>query len=429
MKYLSTEQQRARQLLIARKGGVFLLANLMTPVFAQQSADPVAARTALSGDWGGHRTTLQQRGISIKPRLTLFDQSLLSGDGDHGFEFGGKADVAFGADFGKLGWVDGLSLTVHAEYNFGESSNTAGGTLLPVNTALLFPGLSGANAFDLTSVFFAQRLNDATTLMFGKINMVDIAAGKPFMGGAGIDSFQNIAFVAPPSGMLPPYIFGGILSLRATAANCTFMLYDPKGAVNTSGLEKPFSDGVTTRASVDVPVTFAGLNGHQGFSAAYSTQDGKDFESLGDINLPPTSGGTGIKNSRFHFSYSFDQYLYQSTTNAKEGVGLFGQIGMSDGNPNPLDWGVIVGVGGTGLIPRRTQDTWGVGLFHYSVSSVLQRALPPGLTVADEQGMEIFYEAVVTQYFGVGTNVQIIEPSRGQRDTAIVGGLRARVKF
>jgi len=201
-----------------------------------------------------------------------------------------------------------LSLTVHAEYNFGESANGRGGTLLPVNTALFLPGLNGADAFDLTSVYLAQKFGDSASLMLGKINMVDIAAGKPFMGGAGIDAFQNIAFVAPPSGILPPYIFGGILSIRTAPAGFTFMIYDPNSAVNRSGLEKPFTDGVTFRGSVEIPVVIAGRSGHQGFTAAYSTQDGTDLAGLGDIILPPPGAGTvGIKNDRYYFAYSFDQ--------------------------------------------------------------------------------------------------------------------------
>ncbi len=387
-------------------------------------------RDTLTGDWGGGRTWLQEHGVSLKPRLTQFYQGLTSGDGDHGFEYGGKLDLLLNASLSKLGLWDGLSLTTHAEYNFGESANGRGGTLLPVNTALLFPGLDGADAFDLSSVFLAQKFSDSVSLMFGKINMVDIAAGKPFMGGAGIDAFQHIAFAAPPSGIVPPYIFGGILSVQTKPASFTFMIFDPVSAVNRSGLEHPFSEGVTFRASVDVPVTIAGRSGHQGLAAAYSTQDGTDLSSLGDIILPPPGGGTvGIKNDRYHFAYSFDQFIYQSKENPTEGFGLFGQVAISDGNPNSLDWSAIAGVGGTGLIPGRSRDKWGVGFFHYSVSGALKRSLAPAVAIDDEQGVEIFYNAALTPWFHLGVDVQIIDPALNQNDTAVFAGLRAVIKF
>ncbi len=387
-------------------------------------------RDTLTGDWGGNRTWLQERGISFKPRLTQFYQGLASGDGDHGFEYGGKADLLLNLDAAKLGTWDGLSLTVHAEYNFGESANGRGGTLLPVNTALLFPGLDGADAFDLSSFFLAQKFSDSVSLMLGKINMVDIAAGKPFMGGAGIDAFQHIAFAAPPSGVVPPYIFGGILSVRTKPASLTLMIYDPVSAVNRSGLEHPFNEGVTFRVSVDVPVTIAGRSGHQGLAAAYSTQDGTDLSSLGDIILPPPGGGiVDIKNDRYHFAYLFDQFLYQSKENPTEGFGLFGQVAISDGNPNPLDWSVLAGVGGTGLIPGRSRDKWGVGFFYYSVSSALKRSLSPAVAIDDERGVEMFYNAALTPWFNLTADVQIIDPALNQNDTAVFAGLRAVIKF
>jgi carbohydrate-selective porin OprB len=97
-------------------------------------------RDTLTGDWGGVRPWLKDRGITLKPRLTQFYQGMIAGDGDHSFEYGGKTDLLLNADLGRLGLWNGLSMTVHAEYNFGESVNGRGGTIAPVNTALQFPG-------------------------------------------------------------------------------------------------------------------------------------------------------------------------------------------------------------------------------------------------------------------------------------------------
>ena len=50
-----------------------------------------------------------------------------------------------------------------------------------------------------------------------------------------------------------------------------------------------------------------------------------------------------------------------TTSQEEEGVGLFGQFEVSEGNPNPLKWMAFGGIGGTGLIPRRGGDNWAVG--------------------------------------------------------------------
>jgi porin len=81
-------------------------------------------RTELTADWGGSRTTLKELGVSVRPRLTQFYQGLTGGDGEHGFEYGGKLDLGIHADLHKLGLWDGFSLTLQADYNFGNIANT-----------------------------------------------------------------------------------------------------------------------------------------------------------------------------------------------------------------------------------------------------------------------------------------------------------------
>jgi porin len=133
------------------------------PAPVASAASDLWTRPTLTGDWFGARPLLLDRGITIKPRVTQFYQGLAAGDDDHGFEYGGKADVLIAADLTKLGAWEGLSLAVH------------GGTLLPVNTALLLPGDEDSDAFDVTNVSFTQRFDESFSLTAGKINMVAAA--------------------------------------------------------------------------------------------------------------------------------------------------------------------------------------------------------------------------------------------------------------
>jgi porin len=145
------------------------------PAPVASAASDLWTRPTLTGDWFGARPLLLDRGITIKPRVTQFYQGLAAGDDDHGFEYGGKADVLIAADLTKLGAWEGLSLAVHVEQNFGSNVNGRGGTLLPVNTALLLPGDEDSDAFDVTNVSFTQRFDESFSLTAGKINMVAAA--------------------------------------------------------------------------------------------------------------------------------------------------------------------------------------------------------------------------------------------------------------
>jgi hypothetical protein len=59
-------------------------------------------------------------------------------------------------------------LNIHAEYNFEEYVNLRGGTIIPVNTALAFPGIDSANAFDFSSVTLKQAFGNSITITVGK---------------------------------------------------------------------------------------------------------------------------------------------------------------------------------------------------------------------------------------------------------------------
>ncbi|MEI6154479.1 MAG: carbohydrate porin [Deltaproteobacteria bacterium] len=385
-------------------------------------------RDTLTGDWGGGRTWLKEQGITLKPRITQFYQGMTKGEGDHGYKYGGKADILLNADLGKLCFWKGFSMTVHGEYNFGQSVNGRGGTIAPVNTALYFPGIEGADRADLSSVYFGQRFGDSISLLFGKINVIDLASTRPFAGGAGIDSFWNMVFTAPPSGTVPPYLLGALLSVRTEPATFGLWIYDPNDMTNKSGLEHPFGDGITFRGTVEFPVTIAGRSGHQGFIATYSTKDGNDLGSLDELLIPQWPGSVKTKNDRYYFGYTFDQYLYQSKRNPKEGFGLFGQFGISDGNPNRLYWSGHVGVGGVGLIPGRSRDNWGFGYYYATPSPDLKDSFANVMKIRDEQGLEIFYNFAITPWLILGADLQIIKPSLAN-ETTVFPGLRTVIMF
>src|SRR5208337_1935015 len=149
----------------------------------------------------------------------------------------------------------------HLEQDFGQNANEQGdGSILPVNTSLAFPTLGGTTT-DL-SLTVTQKIADVVTVSLGKFNMLDAVAKTPLMGGGGETTFWNIGFAAPVSGVTPPYIFGGIATLKTAAATLTVMVYDPRTAQDRQVMEHPFDHGTTTSISATVPLTLFGLIGY-----------------------------------------------------------------------------------------------------------------------------------------------------------------------
>lgn len=376
---------------------------------------------------GGPKQSLKDAGIDLSVNYTEFYQSLVGGEGDKDWEFGGKTDVIGTFDGHKLGLWPGLYITAHAEFVNGENVLFQGdGSVLPVNTALAFPTLGGYD-YDL-SLVITQTFSESTTLSVGKFNMLDAAAKTPLLGGGGLTTFFNTGLAAPISGVTPPYILGGILSHKTEPAIFTLMVYDPRNAQDSDVLEHPFEDGVTTSLSVTVPVTIDGKPGFHGVRGVYSTLNGSDFRDIPDLILPGGTQELGTIDGYWFASYSFQQYLVVDDQDPQRGWGLFGQLAVSDGNPNPFGWSGFIGVGGSSLLSGRPDDTFGISYFYYGFSEDLKDSLDDvSYDLGDESGIEAFYNLAVTPWLNVTADGQVIWPADGD-ETAYFLGLRAQLK-
>jgi len=140
-------------------------------------------------------------------------------------------------------------------------------------------------------------------------------------------------------------------------------------------------------------------------------------------------------------SYGFDQYFWQPDGNPKHGIGLFFGFGASDGNPNPIEYSFLGGIGGKGVVPGRPDDSFGLALARTQFSNAflpfLRQQLNLGLQ--HEDAVEMYYNISVTQWLNVTADLQVINPALkrvlnefGQLarvDTAVVAGARLRVRF
>ena len=146
------------------------------------SASPFSNQ--LTGDWGGSRTALAERGVTLDFESAHYYQGLLSGSGDNDFEYAGRLDALLNFDTAKLGlWKGGL-LRTHTEYRYGDPSPNLGGALLATNSGLILP-TGKHEEIVVTSIHLAQQIGDRINVLVGRINALDLIAGDPFFGGGG----------------------------------------------------------------------------------------------------------------------------------------------------------------------------------------------------------------------------------------------------
>jgi len=354
---------------------------------------------------------------------------MVSGDGDQGAQSGGKGDIRFGFDGHKLGLWEGIFLNLHGEFVFGDDANSQGdGVLIPVNTALAFPRLGGSD--EELSLTLTQRLGERSLLSLGKFNMLDAVARTPLIGGGGIDTFMNLGLAAPISGVTPAYLLGGLLTHTTESASYGLFVYDPRSAQDSETLRNPFDDGVTFSLSVTLPTRLAGNTSIHRLRGVYSTQEGIDLRDLPQLVLPPEAEQElGTRSGYWFFSYAFQHFLFQDEADPSRGWGVFGQVGVSDGNPNPVGWSAFVGIAGNSPSPQRSHDRFGIAYFRYSLSNDLVDALYPVFRLEDEQGVELFYNYAIAPWLRITGDMQVIEPAVSDNDRAVFLGLRTQIKF
>lgn len=365
---------------------------------------------------------------AVHASWTQFLGAALVGEGTSDPKLGGKLNGLATIDGRDLGLWEGFSINVSAEYVFGKSVNGSGtGTLFPLNTALAFPS-NGDEDFDL-SLNFTQQVG-ASSVTFGKINMLDVVAGTPLVGGGGLDAFQLVGLAASPSFLTPPTILGALWTRVTPGPVVTVGVWDVTSALNQTGLESPFDEGVAGMATVTFPTTTSRGRGIHTLSFMGTTKRGLDLNDIDVLLLPPESEAVlHDKRGGWFVKYAVQQYLWHDPANPARGWGVFGQVGAWDANPTPGSWAMTLGAAGAVPGARRPKDTFGAGFFRVALSRTLRRGLAPILDLGAEQGAEAFYTVGVTDHFRVTANAEWVDPAVRSVGSAMTLGVRTRVVY
>jgi porin len=396
-------------------------------------------RPKLLGNWLGTRDALALNGIGLDVSTTQFYQGITSGGISEGFDYGGRGDYLLNVDGEKAGLWKGSFLTMHGETRYGDTVNSRTGAIMPVNSALLFPQPTGT-VTALTSVKYTQFLSESLVVFGGKLNTLD-ELQQPYASGRGVDAFMNTGLILPTvlARSVPYSTFGGGFAvLENLQPVFSMMLLDTNNSATTTGFDTFFDNGVTLLGQVNRPIEIFGLPGHQGVGGSYSTATYTDL-SLTPYFNPNT--GLGITTAQTTGSWSLfylaDQALWVDSTNPKRSWGLFGNVGIADDGPSPVRWSGYGGLGGSSPLVNRPLDTFGLGYFYVGYSSPVQDLAPRLLSIGDDQGVELFYNAAITPWFHLTPDLQFVSPARSRTlppgsqpiDDAVVFGLRAKIDF
>jgi len=429
----------------------------------------ILSRPRLAGDWDGLRDELGKKGVVFDVDLELTPQVVTSG---------GVALVAISgatsftrSNSTRKSWGCGRAASsifrprpalaaTHSEIP-AQSSRS--------HTAALLPG-NDDRTTALTNATFMQFLSPQFGLVAGKINTTDLTETEFY--GDYHTQFENAAFNFPMTLEQVPLstVGGGVIALPREDIVLSASALGPFGTPTSNSVSQAFNGSVLVLGSGKLTIKPFGLVGHQ--SVGFSWNDAERFS----LNQDPTNLAVLLLQDKFPrlanpgpvlegilaqffpallvptqpanrtsgswaMYYTFDQYFWQPVDDPERGVGVFFGFGASDGNPNPIQYSFIAGLGGKGVVPGRPDDNFGLGIARTQFSGdfvpFLRQALNLGLQ--HEDAIEMYYNAAITHWLNLTADLQIINPGLTKTlngsggltsvDTAVVAGARLRVRF
>jgi porin len=397
------------------------------------------SRSTLTGDWGGVRNDLAQKGITIDLKFTQFLQGIVDGGKDSSWESGGRGNLLFNLDTQKLGLWPGGFLTVEVEGNYGDSVNTYTGALMPVDSNRMNPA-PYKDRLAVPAVQLTQFLSHYLGLYIGKLDTMSGDMNE-FAHGKGDEQFMNLALNLNPTLLMTvPYstLGAGVIILPTKDPNAALInlgVLSATGEAYTTGFDTLASDELSFSAEGRLRTNLFGLTGHQLLGGVYSN---KNQTSLDQRLIPLFEGNIEEKTDCWSIYYNFDQYLYEFKKGSGRGIGLFGRIGVSDGNPSPVHHFYSLGIGSKGVMESRPDDRIGIGWFYIDVTNpTITGPFETRSFLRDEQGFEAYYSIAMTPWALLTPDIQIVRPAQEKRisqdredvDTNTILSLRLQLIF
>lgn len=403
----------------------------------------------MTGNWGGLRSDLADMGITFDLDYTQIFQGNAHGGKNttNAFRASGSGDLTLTLDTTKMGLWKGGSFILRGEPVWGDGIDPKVGSLIPVNTDAVKPGMTGEGAtMTLAEFYYQQVLFDGKlVLLAGKLDGARAFDTNVFANNERTQ-FMNLGL--RNSCVIPsfiPYSTMGIgvivnptdwLSIRTAVT-------DAEGRTKTTGFETAFHGPTHTTVihEWDVKVKPFDKPGNQRIGFIWTSieknkhQPVSPFKETGPLLMKLV--GPGVMNKLMPYLpfdtspdgvaiyYNFDQYLYTEAEDPTQGIGVFGRFAWARQDMCAVAHHYSIGIGGKGIIPERDNDTFGLGYYFVDLSNDLPS------NMHSEQGVELYYNIEITPWLHITPDLQIIANPGGtdDNDCALVCGLRMQMNL
>ncbi len=398
----------------------------LSPAFADDDAG--YKDSTLTGDWGGIRTTLSNKGIDTNVVYKFDIMSDTAGGAKRGTDTLDNLDVIFPINGEKLLGSKGTSALIHILNNNGSQPNAA-----LVGSA---QGIDNIEVQTRTVKLYEAWLQQ--NFMDDKLSVL-----------AGLYDLNSEFYVTESSGLFLQPTFGigtdmsqsgqnGPSIFPNTSAGVRFKVQPnhnffaqavvldgvPGDPHNGKGTHVQFNrgDGALIAGEADYVPGNESPNGKIGVGVWEYTEK---FDDLVDVD----GAGKPVKRSSEGLYILVERRIYQVSGSDNQGLSTFARFGVANGDANRFDYAGSAGVVSTGLFPGRDQGRLGLGVSAAHRSAKYRNSAGP--TDEWEEAFELTYSDNITPWLAVQPDIQyIINPGTDPAlKNAVVVGTRFTAKF
>lgn len=401
---------------------VLFVLGIVTSTNAEEAPDWDA--NTLSGDWGGARSSLYNKGITVELTHKSDVLANTSGGVKHGSAWLANTEAAISMDMGKMAGWDATTVFVQYHVQHGNQPKDFNGSYVGS-----FAGVDNIETGTNTGQFFQAWLQKNSA-----DDRLSVLAGLYAIDSEFYVTETSGLFIQPPYGMSaemaqtgkngPPVFPVGALAVRMKYASSDFYLQGaltdgvPGDPGNPHGTHIKLGKGDGTLSIVEL-----------GYS---SSIEGKSFNktSLGlwrySAHAVDLISGDPRLDQGFYLLAERTLHAEQSDT--AQGLSGFIRFGTVNKNVYQADWSGSLGLCYQGLFDGRDADVAGIAVTASHASSKYRQLNVSG---SSETVVEISYRVQFQPWLAVQPIVQrIFNPNMDMAlDDALVAGMRLEATF
>ncbi len=373
---------------------------------------------ALTGDWGGLRTRLADRGFAPYAIYTIEGFGVAGKGIDDGADWTSELEFGFDVDMQKLVGLPGGSLHASALWIEGTDPSDRVGSLNAISN------LSAPAAARLYQLWYKQVLGPVTAkagqVVASDDFMVSPSAALYFNAGFGTYPTFTANINAPsyPLGAPGAVVAWQVLEPLQAQAGVYVADAGPNDAGN-HGLGWSTDHGWVVFSEIAYEASLGGRAGVYKLGGYYDTARFTDL----------TTGDSDRGNWSLYLLG--DQTVYAGAEGVPT-VAVFAGVGLSpQEDRNTVHYYAQGGVNVTGLLPARPKDVLGVGVTYTGFSNdFVQANRAAGTPVTSREAIiELTYQAVITPFLTLQPDLQFVVDANQSRRDAVVLGIRMVATF